>query len=269
MPYPYSHTCHPCIAACSCISSCSFIVFICVFQTECPNPSLHILDFAEGTLDDQYTGCENETQILIESLYLPAELEENLTFRTAWEEAKTATGNQTFLRGVELTAEQAAAIHLFTEGGFHCDFNTAVRSGGNNYTAFPFKALHYYLTTALKKLKLTQDGCYDVFMGIKKPSNVAAVGQIVRFGEFTSSFLRKEAAGRFWNRTVLKIRTCQGVLLGNDSLRQREEEKDWEVVIPPFERFEVASMRGNGSRITLKLTGDMASVYNCSAGKER
>ncbi|MGH0137868.1 UNVERIFIED_CONTAM: hypothetical protein FKN15_067986 [Acipenser sinensis] len=245
------------------------VQFVTVDLTECPNPSLHILDFAEGTLDDQYTGCENETQILIESLYLPAELEENLTFRTAWEEAKTATGNQTFLRGVELTAEQAAAIHLFTEGGFHCDFNTAVRSGGNNYTAFPFKALHYYLTTALKKLKLTQDGCYDVFMGIKKPSNVAAVGQIVRFGEFASSFLRKEAAGRFWNRTVLKIRTCQGVLLGNDSLRQREEEKDWEVVIPPFERFEVASMRGNGSRITLKLTGDMASVYNCSAGKER
>ncbi|MGH0141323.1 UNVERIFIED_CONTAM: hypothetical protein FKN15_073733 [Acipenser sinensis] len=145
-----------------------------------------------------------------------------------------------------------------------CQFNTAVRNGGgSNYKSFPFKALHFYLTTALTILHREQNsGCRDVFRG-ETISRTVKVGEIVRFSQFASCSVDKDRAKSFAGKdgTVFSINTCQGVPITEYSSKKYEEE----VLIPPYEKFKVQSVKGN--EITLSaVKGDTKSVNNCLAG---
>ncbi|KAK6469095.1 NAD(P)(+)--arginine ADP-ribosyltransferase 2-like [Huso huso] len=221
------------------------------------------MDLATASLDDQYIGCEAQMlEKVKKENYLLTEIQKSQTFTSAWSGARSIISALTNLTG--LTTEEATALSTYTMPDFHCEFNAAVRIGGGvNYNAFPFKALHFYMTIASKKLKAKSPSCVDVFRGSTEPIK-ASVGSTVRFGTFTSSSLDRQMAEHFGKETVFTIKTCQGVYVGHYSFAPYEKE----VLIPPYEKFNVASVKGN--QITLiSVEGDTNSVNNCLAGKSQ
>ncbi|XP_041090901.1 NAD(P)(+)--arginine ADP-ribosyltransferase 1-like [Polyodon spathula] len=217
------------------------------------------MDLANSSLDDQYIGCEAQMlEKVKEENYLSTEIQKSPTFAYAW---SVALGKISALTNfIGLSTEEATALYTYTMPDFHCEFNAAVRIGGGvNYNAFPFKALHFYMTTASKKLKAQSPSCVDVVRGSREPIK-ESVGSTVRFGTFTSSSLGRQVAESFGKETVFHIRTCQGVYIKDYSFAPHEEE----VLIPPYEKFKVASV--NGNEITLiSVEGDTNSVNNCLA----
>lgn len=220
------------------------------------------LDMARNSLDDQYIGCEDNMSNKVKSVYLGKELaDKKIDFKTGWN-----FGIQYMTKNPHphLTLEQATAIYAYTMNTpLFCQFNTAVRNGGgSNYNTFPFKALHFYLTTALTILHREQNsGCRDVFRG-ETISRTVKVGEIVRFSQFASCSVDKDRAKSFAGKdgTVFSINTCQGVPITEYSSKKYEEE----VLIPPYEKFKVQSVKGN--EITLSaVKGDTKSVNNCLA----
>ncbi|MGH0177378.1 UNVERIFIED_CONTAM: hypothetical protein FKN15_075010 [Acipenser sinensis] len=159
-----------------------------------------------------------------------------------------------------LTLEQATAIYAYTMPGVYSDFNTAVRNGGGkNYKGFPFKALHFYLTNALKKLKTKFKNCYNVYRGVSMPTKVS-LGQIIRFGQFTSTSRSLKVATGYGTATVFVMKTCRGTSIDDYSWFIKNEE----VLVPPFKRFQVVAI--NGNQINLKPLPKTKSIYNCLAG---
>ncbi|XP_058865952.1 NAD(P)(+)--arginine ADP-ribosyltransferase 2-like [Acipenser ruthenus] len=218
------------------------------------------MDFAKQSLDDQYEGCRDKMLQKVREVYLKKELKNSENFRKAWSMAKIAMKNKP-LKG--LTPEQATALFAYSTKHIYTDFNTAVRNGGGkNYKAFPFKALHFYLTDALKKLKTKFKNCYHVYRGVSKPTKVS-LGQIIRFGQFTSTSRSLKVATGYGTETVFVMKTCRGTSIDDYSWFIKNKE----VLVPPFERFQVVAV--NGNQINLKPLPKSKSIYNCLAGKER
>ncbi|XP_034773641.1 NAD(P)(+)--arginine ADP-ribosyltransferase 1-like [Acipenser ruthenus] len=216
-----------------------------------------LMDFAEHSLDDQYKGCRDKMLQKVRKVYLPRELKHSKKFKTAWHQAKAAMKKKP-LNG--LTREQATAIYAYSTKYIYSDFNAAVRNGGgNNYKAFQFKALHFYLTDALKKLRSKYKNCYNVYRGVSKPTSVG-IGKTVRFGQFTSTSRSLKVATGYGMATVFVMQTCRGVPIDDYSWFIKNEE----VLVPPFERFRVVSV--NGNQIRLKPLPKTKSIYNCLAG---
>ncbi|XP_034773639.1 NAD(P)(+)--arginine ADP-ribosyltransferase 2-like [Acipenser ruthenus] len=245
--------------AASLLKFCFLLLLAARFVAPKPNyfPNSPILmDFAKHSLDDQYKGCRDKMLQKVRKVYLPRELKQNPKFNLAWSKAKSALQYKPL---GYLTLEQAMAIYTYTMQGVFSDFNAAVRNGGgNNYKAFPFKALHFYLTDALKKLRSKYKNCYNVYRGVSKPTSVG-IGKTVRFGQFTSTSRSQQKAMQFGSGTVFHMRTCQGVAVQSYSMFPNEDE----VLVPPFERFRVVSV--NGNRIRLKRLPKTKSIYNCLA----
>ncbi|MGH0154968.1 UNVERIFIED_CONTAM: hypothetical protein FKN15_028677 [Acipenser sinensis] len=211
---------------------------------------------AEDALDDQYVNCSDKTIQQIKN-YLQSELENNPTFGNAWQ---IALINVTKLikekKITELSLEQATAIYVYTMKDVYSEFNRAVRTGGKNYTMFPFKAWHFYLTDALKRLRSNKEKCYKVYRGVKLHFTTAA-GNIVRFGQFASTSINKNKAKEFGEKTLFTITTCLGVPIEKYSAFHTEKE----VLIPPFERFKVIVVRRK--RIKMKNIENQKSNFNC------
>ncbi|XP_058877763.1 NAD(P)(+)--arginine ADP-ribosyltransferase 2-like isoform X1 [Acipenser ruthenus] len=222
-------------------------------QIQCDSAIL--MDLAEESLDDQYIGCRNEMLKTVQETHLPSELNRNTEFQTAWKRAENEMGQRIQSK---LSSEQATAIYVYTINDVYKKFNRAVRTGGMNYTEFPFKAWHFHLTDALKTLKSMKPKCYEVFRGVKNATQV--IGNIVRFGQFTSTSVNKTVAERFGTGTLFTIRTCLGVSIKKYSAYSNEKE----VLIPPFERFKV--MEVNGKEIRLEHIEDHTSYFNCLGG---
>ncbi|MGH0174554.1 UNVERIFIED_CONTAM: hypothetical protein FKN15_068305 [Acipenser sinensis] len=223
------------------------------FQLQCDCTIL--MDLAEESLDDQYVGCRNEMLKTVQETHLPSELNRDAAFQSAWKMAGKEMGQRIQSK---LSSEQATAIYVFTMNAVYKKFNRAVRTGGTNYTEFPFKALHFHLTDALKTLKSMKPKCYEVFRGVKNHTKV--VGNIVRFGQFTSTSVNKSVAERFGKETLFTIRTCLGASIKKYSAYSNEKE----VLIPPFEKFKV--MEVNGTEIRLENIEDHESYFNCLGG---
>ncbi|KAK6468576.1 erythroblast NAD(P)(+)--arginine ADP-ribosyltransferase-like [Huso huso] len=213
------------------------------------------MDLAEDALDDQYQGCRETMLKNINTTHLPSELNKNPALRKAWKIAQRETKRQ---RHKELSLEQATAIYVYTmdDNDVYSAFNTAVRTGGTNYTEFPFKAWHFYLTDALKRLRSNKEKCYKVYRGVNLTFTTAA-DNIVRFGQFASTSLKKNKAKEFGEKTLFTIRTCLGVRIEKYSAFNTEKE----VLIPPFERFKVIVVRGN--KIQLEHIKKKKSNFNC------
>ncbi|MGH0177379.1 UNVERIFIED_CONTAM: hypothetical protein FKN15_075011 [Acipenser sinensis] len=160
----------------------------------------------------------------------------------------------------DLTQEQVKALYAYSTKHIYTDFNTAVRNGGgNNYKGFPFKALHFYSTDALKKLKTKFKNCYNVYRGVSMPTKVS-LGQIIRFGQFTSTSRSLKVATGYGTATVFVMKTCRGTSIDDYSWFIKNEE----VLVPPFKRFQVVAI--NGNQINLKPLPKTKSIYNCLAG---
>ncbi|NXG01868.1 NRT2 ribosyltransferase, partial [Sakesphorus luctuosus] len=198
------------------------------------------LDMAPNSFDDQYRDCSE--QMLKKLPVLNSfEFVSNSLYAQAWAEA-AATWHKPL--GSLRRREQAIALLAYTMAHRHLyrEFNRAVREGGRSredyLNNFHFKVMHFLLTEALGDLRKSHPACLDVYRGITGIRFSAKPGQIIRFGQFTSTSLKEEEAKRFGTDTFFKVHTCHGAMIQDFSFQPQQEE----VLIPPFETFRVTSV---------------------------
>ncbi|KAF1642898.1 Erythroblast NAD(P)(+)--arginine ADP-ribosyltransferase, partial [Eudyptes chrysocome] len=231
------------------------------------------LDMAPDSFDDQYQGCSRTMEEKLQELNR-TEFANNSIYAEAWTHAATEwrkwQGRVPQLQ--VLRPEQEIALLAYTwngsrSGPLHKPFNKAVCTAGRSLDTFHFKALHFLLTKALHAL---QDAlprcCYCVYRGIEGIRFTAQPGQSMRFGYFASSSFLKKNAERFGLDTIFSVETCYGVPIRDFSFFPNEEE----VLIPPFEIFNVTNVARDGNRALIHLRSqDARSNYNCEWVKEK
>ncbi|XP_063013396.1 erythroblast NAD(P)(+)--arginine ADP-ribosyltransferase-like [Melospiza melodia melodia] len=216
------------------------------------------LDMAQNSFDDQYLNCGPAMTEALPALN-SSEFQENKKFSQVWVKAM-AEWQKRGSSSSPLTKEEAIALMAYTMGDVYREFNEAVRTAGKEYRDnFHFKTLHFLLTQALQKLRRPNE-CQNVFRGIKTYQFKVKTGDKVRFGQFASSSLDKTVAQRYGTDTMFEVYTCHGV----DIQAFSYDSRDREVLIPPFETFEVTDVNTEGStmNIGLRSTGN-SSNYNC------
>ncbi|XP_039425766.1 erythroblast NAD(P)(+)--arginine ADP-ribosyltransferase-like [Corvus cornix cornix] len=218
------------------------------------------LDMAQNSFDDQYQGCGPAMAAALPALNR-SEFQQNPLFAEVWANA-TAKWQEKGSCVSYLPSDQAIALMAYTMDDLHEQFNAAVRKAGSSPREyrdnFHFKALHFLLTDALATLRGQK--CYDVFRGVSNKQFKAQRGQKVRFGQFASTSLSKAVAQRFGTDTVFQVHTCHGGYIQRFSCFSFEKE----VLIPPFETFEVTNVTQDkkGEWIQLRSTGTLSN-YNC------
>ncbi|NXE20538.1 NARE ribosyltransferase, partial [Ardeotis kori] len=231
------------------------------------------LDMAPTSFDDQYQGCSRMMEEELEELNR-TEFANNSIYAKVWTLAAAEWRNRQGhnLRPAALRPAQAIAILAYTlQSPLFREFNAAVREAGRSREeylgAFHFKVLHFLLSEALRTLRDTQSPrCNRVYRGVEHIRFTAQHGQSVRFGHFTSTSLQNNSALRFGWDTFFSVETCYGVAIRNFSSFPAEEE----VLIPPFESFEVINVARDRSKIHIQLRSQGArSNYNCEFVKEK
>ncbi|NWR81989.1 NARE ribosyltransferase, partial [Centropus unirufus] len=233
-----------------------------------PNPILEIpLDMALNSFDDRYVGCTKMMEQELEALNR-TEFANNSVFSQAWaiatSEWRSRRGRIPQLPG--LRPEHVVALLAYTQQSpLHREFNAAVREAGRSRREylenFHFKVFHFLLSEALSTLRDSRSHrCYRVYRGVQGIRFIARRSQSIRFGHFTSASLRNESTTPFGRDTVFSVDTCYGVPIKDFSFYPEEDE----VLIPPFESFEVTGVTrdGNGALIRLR-SKDTFSAHNC------
>ncbi|XP_039569277.1 GPI-linked NAD(P)(+)--arginine ADP-ribosyltransferase 1-like isoform X2 [Passer montanus] len=234
------------------------------------------LDMARDSFDDQYRGCGRAMAAALPALN-HSELRHGAAFAEAWALAaaewrvRLSPGSPGSPRspGSPLSPAQAVALLAYTAPvPLHREFNAAVRAAGRSRREyrdnFHFKTLHFLLTQALGTLRAAQGSrCHRVFRGVRGVRFEARRGDTVRFGHFASASLRNESSWGFGTDAAFQVLTCQGAAIREFSFFPHEEE----VLIPPFETFEVTDVAnvtksGDKARIQLRSTGTFSN-YNC------
>ncbi|XP_050840202.1 erythroblast NAD(P)(+)--arginine ADP-ribosyltransferase-like [Serinus canaria] len=220
------------------------------------------LDMAQDSFDDQYLKCRDKMTEKLRELKRSDFLKNHTFFERIWTNAMAECQTRGCYSS-SLTKDQAVALMAYTMGDLYDPFNAAVRTAGKSSQEyrdnFHFKTLHFLLTQALQKLR-SPAKCLDVFRGVDRYQFEVKTGAKVRFGQFTLSSLDKTVAKRYGTDTMFEVHTCQGADIHNFSFNQREKE----VLIPPFETFEVTKVKMEGStlNIGLRSTGN-SSNYDC------
>ncbi|XP_040823309.1 ecto-ADP-ribosyltransferase 4 isoform X1 [Ochotona curzoniae] len=230
-------------------------------------------DLAPDSFDDQYQGCSKEVmEELKQGDYFMKELQALKNYSKIWQNAHLTWLNHAKALPKSMTISHAVAILIYTlNSNVRSDFMSAmtrmVRSPQQYEHSFPFKYLHYYLTSAIQLLRKNTDGknnslCFEVHHGTKDVSFKAYKGATIRFGQFLPASLIREEAERFGNQTLFTIQTCLGAPVQDFSLKK-------EVLIPPYEFFEVINMSyyPRGYWVQLQSAGNQ-STYNCQLLKD-
>ncbi|RMB90867.1 hypothetical protein DUI87_32700 [Hirundo rustica rustica] len=222
------------------------------------------LDMAWESFDDQYRGCGPAMTAALPALRL-SEFQKNPLFTRLWVKAAAEWRKRGFRVSPLSSPAQAIAVMAYSSKDVHQQFNEAVRRAGRSPQEyrknFHFKTLHFLLTQALLKLRQAQNPqCRNVFWGVPGTHFQARRGQRVRFGHFTSMFPRKEIAQKFGTDTIFQVVTCQGMDIRAFSMYPMKQE----VLIPPYETFEVTQVIWDGKTTWIRLlsTGTY-SKYNC------
>ncbi|XP_037985852.1 NAD(P)(+)--arginine ADP-ribosyltransferase 2-like [Motacilla alba alba] len=223
------------------------------------------LDMAQDSFDDQYQGCGPAMTKALPSIY-QFELQKNPLFAKTWVKAETEWRKRGSHVSPLASSAQAIAVMAYSTKDIYKDFNAAVRAAGHSRQEyrknFHFKTLHFLLTQALVTLRQAQNGqCRHVFRGVHDVQFQARSGQKVRFGQFTSTSRSREVAKKYGTNTLFEIRTCHGVDIQAFSFYLSNQE----VLIPPYETFEVTKVNRIGKRtwISLRSTGTF-SKHNCA-----
>ncbi|NWW47210.1 NRT2 ribosyltransferase, partial [Pedionomus torquatus] len=224
------------------------------------------MDMALNSFDDQYLGCGLQMQKEVPKINV-VEFRKNGVYAKFWSQAVNEWQKKG--QGVPLPpgmrTEHAVAILAYTlPGQLYQNFNAAVRVAGRSRREyrenFHFKALHFLLTQALSILRNAQPHCYNVYRGVTGIRFIAKRQDLVRFGQFTSTSFNKKAAESFGKDTFFLVYTCYGVPIKKFSHFPNEEE----VLIPPYERFQVTNISPVGNRINIQLRSyGTYNKYNC------
>ncbi|XP_019498844.1 PREDICTED: ecto-ADP-ribosyltransferase 4 [Hipposideros armiger] len=223
-------------------------------------------DLVEDSFDDQYQGCSQQVmEELSQGDYFTKEVETHRNYSRAWGSAHLTWLSRSKALPKNMTITHAVAILVYTlNKNVHSDFTKAMASAARSpwqyKHSFHFKYLHYYLTSAIQLLRkgtvVKNDSlCYEVHH--EADYLKAYTGDTIRFGQFLSSSLLRKEAQKFGNQTLFTILTCMGAPVQNFSLKK-------EVLIPPYELFEVVNMsyHPGGNWLQLRSTGNL-STYNC------
>ncbi|XP_041331486.1 erythroblast NAD(P)(+)--arginine ADP-ribosyltransferase-like [Pyrgilauda ruficollis] len=228
-------------------------------------PKVSPLDTARDSFDDQYQGCVPAMYAKLPELY-SFERQMNLLFASGWYNAQAEWIRRGSPVSPLASPWHAVALMAYTSQDLHKEFNKAVRVAGHSrqeyINNFHFKTLHFLLTQALVTLRDAQNAqCYNVFRGVRNIRFQAQRGQRVRFGQFASTSLSEPVALQFGTDTIFKVHTCHGADISQFSVFPGEEE----VLIPPYETFEVTEVTRDGKMtwISLRSTGT-SSNYNCA-----
>ncbi|XP_065279482.1 ecto-ADP-ribosyltransferase 5-like [Emys orbicularis] len=231
------------------------------------------LNMMKDAFDDQYIGCAEEMHGIAHKLIQP----EMSPFSPLWENAteKWNRVKTTITRPSNFEDEYGIALVAYTDPTkytkynkiFSTIFNDAVsgtnRSRAAYMASFQFKAFHYYLTRALQLLwKETGEKCgvmykTTVYRGVNTTSKYTGQASI-RFGYFASSSINRKVAESFGKATFFTIHTCFGVKIQDMSYNRSQEE----VLIPPYEIFNVVKIQGNN--VTLQSIKQNCSNFNCA-----
>ncbi|XP_074716734.1 erythroblast NAD(P)(+)--arginine ADP-ribosyltransferase-like [Strix uralensis] len=231
------------------------------------------LDMAPNSFDDQYRGCGRMMEEELEELNR-TEFTCNRVYAEAWTLAAAEWRNRQghVPQPPALRPEHAVALLAYTlQEPLYREFNAAVREAGRSREkylgAFCFKTLHFLLTEALRVLRDAQPRrCHRVYRGVQGIRFSAQQHQSVRFGHFTSTSLQNKTSQLFGQDTIFLVETCYGARISNFSSFPGEEE----VLIPPFESFEVTDIARDGNRALIQLRSqDARSTYNCELVKEK
>ncbi|KAM4750118.1 erythroblast NAD(P)(+)--arginine ADP-ribosyltransferase-like [Anableps anableps] len=227
------------------------------------------LDLAPNSVDDMYNGCEDEMEKTVASLL---NTEKKGEFQQAWRAAQQYY-NRKWQNTSKLKKEQIMAIHAYTleKPPIYAEFNAAVRTQKPQYTtSFPYHALHFYLTMALRSLKRKAEECVTTYRRTSCKFQTA-INTEVRFGAFTSSSLGSYASSTFGEQSCFEITTCFGAGISQFSMFESENE----VLIPPYEVFKVTDIQKRSGRNSLpcevvyklKSTKNPLSNLNCALSK--
>ncbi|NXR69595.1 NRT2 ribosyltransferase, partial [Rhadina sibilatrix] len=221
------------------------------------------LDMAKDSFDDQYQGCGPAMTAALPALNR-SEFQQNPLFARVWAKAAAEWQNRGPLES-PLSPAQAIAVMAYSTKDVYQQFNAATRMAGHSPQEyrdnFHFKTFHFLLTQALVTLRGAQNAtCRQVFRGVRNVRFEAQPTQTIRFGQFTSTSLRKKVAEKYGNDTIFQVYTCQGVDIQAFSFYKNNRE----VLILPYETFEVTNItqEGNKSQIQLHSTGTFSN-YNC------
>ncbi|XP_073721288.1 erythroblast NAD(P)(+)--arginine ADP-ribosyltransferase-like [Misgurnus anguillicaudatus] len=222
---------------------------------------------AENSIDDRYDGCTERMANLVSSRFLHIEWLCTEGFYKAWVDAeKQINGSKD-----NLTVNHLTAILVYTQplvADIHIKFNNDVMTGKQKYRADTYKwySLHFLLTDAIQILKKTQNNCTTTYRGTHDMFNENVLYKEIRFGRFTSSSLLRSEAVWFGSESCFEIQTCHGANITKYSSKPNEKE----VLIPPYEKFNVTAIRKRGEKyewcktvFVLNSTG-IRSDLNCA-----
>nr|XP_046234997.1 ecto-ADP-ribosyltransferase 5-like [Scatophagus argus] len=233
------------------------------------------LNMVEDAVDDMYFGCNENMMKKINTYF---EKEKNETFGEVWKRAESCTKESLEYQKNEnedeaLTKDHMQAICVYTSdyNKFYKTFNTAVRTNRTIYrTAFKFHSLHFWLTSAVQTLN-NEKKCHTSYRRTTC-TFTGDVNQTIRFGSFASSSYNTTLT-YFGNKSCFKIKTCYGAFLKKYPYL---EDKEQEVLIPPYEKFKIKekiqdkSVEGlNDCKVVYILESDgIESNLNCQVANQ-
>ncbi|XP_066540590.1 NAD(P)(+)--arginine ADP-ribosyltransferase 2-like [Hoplias malabaricus] len=183
------------------------------------------------SIDDEFKGCKSKIYQRIKSGNLEQELQNNLSFRTAWEDTKY----ELYLadkKNYQLTNDdlRKIAVRAYTLNTYR-QLNNKMRYGLCDYrTDFGLTSLHFLITDAIQTLN-PQGKCETTYRFSRDHFKIKS--KFVRFGSFTSSTRDPTLGSEFGRETCFVITTCHGAHIAPISAYPKEDE----VLIPPYERF--------------------------------
>ncbi|XP_043969780.1 GPI-linked NAD(P)(+)--arginine ADP-ribosyltransferase 1-like [Gambusia affinis] len=246
-------------------------------QTDTPLP----LDMAPNSVDDMYEGCANKMAAKVKTEFLVNEKKMSKNFSLAWDEAEKRYNKKWKPRGGKkksqvLEKEQNMAVYAYTldKPEIFTEFNSVVRTQRAQYAGtFQYHSLHFFLTGALRALntrKPKTERCLNGYRRVNRKFDLNVLNKEIRFGAFTSSSMgtypREE---KFGYETCFEIYTCLGADI---SLYSKFGESEGEVLVPPYEIFNVTDIKQKSENedlpckvvLKLKSTEKALSNLNCT-----
>ncbi|XP_007491102.2 ecto-ADP-ribosyltransferase 5-like [Monodelphis domestica] len=248
------------------ISIVTVLIFQLITSGEAAELPKYVISLESNAFGDQYVGCEENMETKAKEL-LAQERAMNSNFSKVWEKAEIKWEKLSpDKKRMEKLYEVAVIAYTMEEPKIYPTFNRAVRECCGSLEAymkdFHFKAFHFYLTRAVKILR-KPGFCQKVYRGISVKQLPDGSGEM-RFGQFASTSLKQGVALIFTDHgtgTFYDIYTCQGALIQHLSVYPEEKE----VLIPPYELFDVASFsESEGLQNVMLKSKRTFSKFNCA-----
>lgn len=226
---------------------------------------------ADDAFDDEYLKCIDKMEIKYVPQLLKEEKASHQLLKDVWENAKAKWEAQKMQLSVPVNFKDNHGIALMAyiseaqaQTPFYHMFSEAVKVAGQSRKdyiyGFQFKALHFYLSTALQLLRRPCEDShksvvYSLSQGASFPSGEPAQA---RFGHFALAYaVQPQAASN--QDILLTIHTCFAVAIENFF----DKESERIVLIPLNEVFHV-SQGGTGNNLILQSTNKTCSHYDCA-----